>query len=451
MIPGLALFYGAMTRAKSTLNMIMMVMSAMLLTAIVWSLWGYSLASGTSIGGFFGNPGDFFGLKGVDAGPSLLVAGYGATFAMITTGLIAGAVAERFKFAAWVIFVPLWATLVYFPLAHMVWGGGLLSDKGAIGGALGAALDFAGGTVVHISAGTAALVLVLLTGPRIGFGQDRSQRPHNLPIVMLASGILWFGWFGFNSGASTTIETASLTWVNTLLAPAAAGLGWIAFERIRHGKPTSLGAASGIVAGLVAITPACATVSPMGAIIIGIISGVASAWAVGLKYGLKFDDSLDVVGVHLVSGIIGTLAIGFLGTGAGDTRAGLFYGGGLAQLLAQFVSVLVAIALSGIVTLILGLILKHTIGLRVSAEDEAAGLDTTEHAESAYELSQFPMGQVGSLSAATAHSGFGSNPLGGEAVGSTVSASAGQTTGRRAAETTTPAAHFETLSTGATP
>ncbi len=397
MIPALALFYGAMTRAKSALNMIMMVMTAALLTALVWCLWGYSITAGASVSGFFGSPFDFFGLQGVEAGTGLLSAGFGATFAMITTGLIAGAVAERFRFAAWVVFVPVWSTLVYFPLAHMVWGGGLLSDKGAVGSVLGAAIDFAGGTVVHISAGTAALVLVLLTGPRSGFGQDRSQRPHSLPVVMLASGLLWFGWFGFNSGAATTVETAALTWVNTLLAPSAAGLSWIAYERIRHGKPTSLGAASGIVAGLVAITPACATVSPIGAIVLGLAAGAASAWAVSLKYRLALDDSLDVVGVHLVSGVIGTLAIGFLGTGAGDTRPGLFYGGGPDQLLAQTVSVLIAMGLSGVVTLAIGLALKQTIGLRVSEADEAAGLDITEHAESAYELSQFALGQAGSL------------------------------------------------------
>ncbi|GAA1347938.1 ammonium transporter [Falsarthrobacter nasiphocae] len=412
MIPGLALFYGAMSRAKSTLNMMMMVVGGMLVAAVVWALWGYSTASGTSVAGLFGRPFEHIALAGLAPGPDLLAAGFSATFAMITVGIIAGGVAERMRFTAWLVFAAAWSSLVYFPLAHMVWGGGLLSAEGFIGSRLGEAIDFAGGTVVHISAGAAAWVLVLFIGPRRGFGEDRSQRPHSLPLVMLGSGILWFGWFGFNAGAATSVEVAALTWVNTLLAPAAAGLTWLAVERVRDGRPTSLGAASGIVAGLVSITPACASVSPLGALGLGAVAGVASALAVGLKYRYAFDDSLDVVGVHLVSGVLGTLAIGVIGTGTGGQAPGLLHGGDARQLLAQAVSVLVAMALSAGVTALLAAGLKLALGLRASLDAEVQGLDLTEHAETAYDLGGYVTGPA-ALPLPTTTAPAGVSPAGG--------------------------------------
>ena len=274
----------------------------------------------------------------------------------------------------------------------MVWGGGLLSPGGALSSVFGQVIDFAGGTVVEISSGTAALVLALVLGPRHGFGKDPAHRPHNIPFVMLGAGLLWFGWFGFNAGAATTAEQAGLIWVNTLAAPAAAMLGWVATEKVRDGHPTSLGAASGVVAGLVAITPACANVSPVAAVALGLVAGVVCALAVGLKYRFGFDDSLDVVGVHFVAGVVGTLALGFIALPASGDGGGLLYGGGLGQLVAQLVAVLVTVLLSGIVTLVLGVAIHATIGFRISREDELEGVDVSEHAETAYEFALGGMG-----------------------------------------------------------
>ncbi|GHD11849.1 ammonium transporter [Zhihengliuella salsuginis] len=382
MTPALAFFYGGMTRAKGVLNMMMMSFVALGITAVVWVLWGHSMAGGgADVGGLFGNPFTQFGMSAIIGTEDLIGAGFGATFAIITVALISGAIADRAKFGAWIVFVPVWVTLVYAPIAFWVWGGGLLSADGAIGSWAGEAIDYAGGTVVHINAGVAGLVLALILGRRKGFGRDPGQRPHNIPFVMLGAALLWFGWFGFNGGAATAAEEAGLIWVNTMVAPAAAMVAWILTERIRDGKPTSLGAASGVVAGLVAITPACADVSPLGATALGIVAGVASALAVGLKYKWGYDDSLDVVGVHLVSGLIGTLALGFI---ALDT--GLFYGGGLAQLWAQIVAAVVAVVYTGIVTLVIGLAIHKTIGFRISSEDEQAGIDFAEHAETGYEF-----------------------------------------------------------------
>ena len=312
MTPGLAFFYGGMTRAKAALNMMMMSFISIGMVGVVWVLWGASMSSGEGFLQIVGNPFATFGLEGITTPDGLIKVGYAATFAIITVALISGAIADRAKFGAWSVFVPVWVTLVYCPLAYMVWGGGLFGPEGAIGKALGPAIDFAGGTVVHINAGVAALILVLIIGNRKGFGKDPNHRPHNIPFVMLGAAILWFGWFGFNGGAATTAEQGGLIWINTLAAPAAAMLGWLVTERVRDGHPTSLGAASGVVAGLVAITPACANVSPVGALGLGVVAGVASALAVGLKFRWGFDDSLDVVGVHLVSGIIGTVALGFI-------------------------------------------------------------------------------------------------------------------------------------------
>ncbi|MEG9248565.1 ammonium transporter [Arthrobacter sp. Soc17.1.1.1] len=391
MTPGLAFFYGGMTRAKAALNMMMMSFIAVGLVGIVWVLWGYSMTGGDGVAQLFGNPFTSFGLTNLIGTEDLIGAGYGATFAIITVALISGAIADRAKFGAWTLFVPLWVTAVYCPLAFMVWGGGLLSADGAVGGAVGEAVDFAGGTVVHISAGVAALVLALILGKRQGFGKDPAQRPHNIPFVMLGAALLWFGWFGFNGGAAGSAEEAGLIWVNTMAAPAAAMVGWLVTERIRDGRPTSLGAASGIVAGLVAITPACANVSPVGAVGLGIVSGALCALAVGIKYRLGFDDSLDVVAVHLVAGIIGTLSLGFIMIPV-DGAGGLFYGAGPGQLVAQVVAAAIAIALSAVMTAIIGLAIHKTIGFRISSDSEVSGVDLSEHAETAYEFGGLGVG-----------------------------------------------------------
>ncbi|MEB7448680.1 ammonium transporter [Arthrobacter koreensis] len=401
MTPGLAFFYGGMTRAKAALNMMMMSFVSIGLVGVVWVLWGFSMSGGDGVAGLFGNPFASFALEDLIGSEDMIGAGFGATFAIITVALISGAIADRAKFGAWAVFVPVWVTLVYCPLAFMVWGGGLLGEEGAIGSVVGEAIDFAGGTVVHINAGVAALVLALIIGKRRGFGSDPSHRPHNIPFVMLGAAMLWFGWFGFNGGAAGTAEEAGLIWVNTLAAPAAAMVGWLITERVRDGRPTSLGAASGIVAGLVAITPACASVSPLGALGLGLVSGILAALAVGLKYKLGYDDSLDVVGVHLVAGLVGTVALGFIALPVDGEGGGLFYGGGFAQLGAQIVATVVAIAFSAVMTLIIGLAIHKTMGFRVTEEQEINGVDLSEHAETAYELGGIGVG--GSFRPAAEH------------------------------------------------
>ena len=392
MTPALAFFYGGMSRAKSVLNMMMMSFSAIGVVGVIYVLWGWSMSyGGNDIGGIFADPFTAFGLKGVlydETGASILDS-YGVpasvgvafqvTFAIITVALISGALDGRVKFSAWLVFVALWVTFAYFPMAHMVWGGGLLSGDGPFA-SIAAPIDFAGGTVVHINAGIAALVLALVIGKRKGFGTE-VMRPHSLPLVMLGAGGLWFGWFGFNAGSAFTADgLAGLAWVNTTTATAAAMLGWLLTEKIRDGHPTSLGAASGIVAGLVAITPAAGSVSPVGSIFLGLIAGILCALAVGLKYKFGYDDSLDVVGVHFVGGLTGTVLIGFFGT-----ETGLFYGGGVSQLLVQIIIALVAIAYSAIVTLVIALIIKSTIGWRITEAEEVSGIDSAEHGETAYE------------------------------------------------------------------
>ncbi|UNX55886.1 ammonium transporter [Georgenia sp. TF02-10] len=391
MTPGLALFYGGMTRSKSTLNMMMMSFGAMAVIGVVYVLWGWSMSYGSDIAGVVGNPLEHFGLAGTiyDGDGNFLIDDYGvpavvgvafqSTFAIITTALISGAIADRTKFSTWMVFVAIWVTLGYFPMAHMVWGGGLLGPEGPLA-SLAAPIDFAGGTVVHINAGVAGLVLALVVGRRKGF-REQQMRPHSLPLTMLGAALLWFGWFGFNAGSAFTADgVAGLAWVNTTTATAAAVLGWLATEKLRHGRATSLGAASGVVAGLVAITPAAATVSPLGAILLGAVAGAACALAVGLKYRLGFDDSLDVVGVHLVGGLVGTVLIGFLST---DT--GLFYGGGIAQLVVQAAIAVAAMLFSAVVTAVIALALRATMGWRVPEPVEVDGIDLAEHGESAYE------------------------------------------------------------------
>ena len=394
MTPGLAFFYGGMARAKAALNMMMMSFVSIGLVGVVWVLWGYGMTSAPGIlGGVVGDPTADFGLSDYLGTGDLIGIGFGATFAIITVALISGAVADRTRFSAWTVFVPIWVTLVYCPLAFMVWGGGLLSADGAIGRAVGEAIDFAGGTVVHINAGVAALVLVYVLGRRAGWGKG-FHRPHNVPLVMIGAALLWFGWFGFNGGAAGSAEEAGLIWVNTLAAPAAAMLGWMLVERIRDGRPTSLGAASGVVAGLVAITPACAALSPLGSIALGVVAGAGAALAIGLKYRFGYDDALDVVGVHLVAGLIGTVGIGFLAVPVEGEGGGLFYGGGLDQLIAQVVAAVFTMIFTAVMTYLIALAIAKTIGFRVSAEDEERGVDLSEHAEFAYEF-----GPLGGLSA----------------------------------------------------
>ncbi len=392
MIPGLAFFYGGMVRAKSVLNMLMMVMGALFVVGVLWVLFGYSMAFGDSYGqaGLLGNVTQYLGLEGLMVDnpevtyPAMAFVAFQAMFACITVGLIAGAVADRMKYIAWLVFAGLWAILVYFPVAHWVFN--LAGDNGGWIYKMGV-IDFAGGTAVHINAGIAGLVLAIVVGKRLGWPKT-PMRPNNLTLVMIGAGLLWFGWFGFNAGSATAANnTAAVAFINTFAATCAAAIGWLVTEKLRDGHATSLGAASGIVAGLVAITPACAAVSPMGAMAIGVIAGVLCALAVGLKYKLKYDDSLDVVGVHLVGGLVGTLLIGLFATEASPTGInGLFYGGGFDQLGKQFVGAIAVLGYSLVVTAIIALLIKVTVGLRISKDDEVSGIDLAAHAESGYEL-----------------------------------------------------------------
>ena len=384
MTPGVAFFYGGMVRAKAVLNMLMLEAAALSVTMIIWTLWGWSIAyAGSDIGGIFGDPASGFllkdsmvaqdgvftatGLNGNNYPVSVDVA-FQVAFAMITVGLICGAIAERVKYSTWMIFVALWVTFDYAPMAHMVWNGGLLSADGAISKAIGAAAhDFAGGTVVHINAAVAALIIVLIIGKRKGFG-TQPFRPHNVPFVMLGAFLLWFGWFGFNAGSTSA-------------ATAAAMLSWGFTEKIRSGHYTAMGAASGMVAGLVAITPAADVVSPLWAIVMGAIAGVLTCLACGLKFKFGYDDSLDVVGVHGVGGFTGTILIGFFGEGTG-----LLAGGDWKQLVVQLVIALVAILYSAVITAIIAFALEKTIGWRVTEAQEVGGIDLADQGERAYDF-----------------------------------------------------------------
>ncbi|MFC0315135.1 ammonium transporter [Gordonia phosphorivorans] len=413
MTPALAFFYGGLCRGKAVLNMMMMSFIALASVTVVYILFGFSMSFGNSltgsgdIGGVFSNPFSLFGVEqlmqtrevdgvtqvvmwGETGIPAVVFMAFQLTFAVITVALISGAIAERAKFSTWVVFTVFFTTLVYLPLAHMVWGGGLLSgsDRGFAAWMFGSTdgeanvvpIDFAGGTVVHINAGIAALVLVLFVGKRMGFGKT-PYRPHNIPFVMLGAALLWFGWFGFNAGSELAADaTAGLVWVNTTAAAAAAIIGWLLVEWRRDGHATSVGAASGIVAGLVAITPACGALTPLGSLGLGLVAGALSALAIGLKSKFGFDDSLDVVGVHLVSGLWGTVGIGLL---AKDS--GLFYGHDAKQLAVQTVIALVALAFTAVMTTVIAFALKP-LGWRVDREAEATGIDSSEHAETAYEL-----------------------------------------------------------------
>ena len=403
MTPGLAFFYGGMVRTKSVLNMMMMSFVTIGIVSSLWVFYGYNWAFGYDadskwIGSFgFENLANltntFTNNGGTYPIPTLAFSAFQLMFAIITPALISGAIADRTKFATWSIFVALWVSLVYFPVAHWVFdfgdkfgeelrGVGFLAGRGV--------LDFAGGTAVHINAGAAGLALAIVLGRRHGWRKE-PMRPHSLPLVLLGSGLLWFGWFGFNAGSALGANaTAALALINTQVATGAALIGWLLFEKFRDGHATSLGAASGAVAGLVAITPACAFVAPWAAVVIGLIAGALCSSAVGLKYKFNFDDSLDVVGVHLVGGIWGCLSIGLFATKSVNELGGdgLFYGGGTHLLGVQAFGALFVMFYSFLVTLIIGFVLEKTIGFRVNQESEIAGVDIAEHLETAYETSR---------------------------------------------------------------
>ncbi|WSF29817.1 ammonium transporter [Streptomyces sp. NBC_01358] len=386
MTPGLALFYGGMVRTKNVLNMLMMSFVSIALVTVVWLLAGYSLVFGDdAFGGLVGNL-RHVAMAGIGPDsvtgsvPTLLFTTFQLTFAIVTAALISGAIADRTKFAAWLVLVPVWTLLVYAPVAHWVWGpGGWIKDS------LGA-LDFAGGLVVEIASGASGLALALVVGPRIGFRKD-AMRPHNLPMVMLGAGLLWFGWLGFNGGSALGANgLAAASVLNTLVAGCTGLLGWLFVEQKRDGHPTTFGAASGAVAGLVAITPACGTVGILGGAAVGLAAGVICSYAVAWKFRFGYDDSLDVVGVHFVGGIVGTLLIGLFATAAMTGGAeGLLYGGGFGQLARQAVAVLAVAAYTFLMTYGIGKAVDRFMGLRASADEELTGLDQTLHAESAYD------------------------------------------------------------------
>lgn len=400
MTPGLAFFYGGMVRSKSVLNMMMMSIITIGIVSTLWVIYGFEIAFGYkadspwygnfSLSGLGGAVNDFTNNGGLYPIPVLVFAAFQLMFAIITPALISGAIADRAKFLSWSIFVALWSTIVYFPVAHWVFafgnkvgdtitGTGFLAGKGV--------QDFAGGTAVHINAGAAGLALALVLGKRIGWRKD-PMRPHSLPLVMLGAALLWFGWFGFNAGSALGANgVAGLAFLNTQVATGGAVIGWLLIEKVRNGHATSLGAASGAVAGLVAITPACAFVAPWAAVVIGLISGALCALAVSLKYRFGFDDSLDVVGVHLVGGVWGSLAIGLFGASAVNSVGlnGFFYGGGFDLLGKQALGVGLVAIYSFLATLIIGYAIEKTIGFRIDKDSEVAGIDLKEHAESAYE------------------------------------------------------------------
>ena len=397
MTPALAFFYGGLVKAKSVVSMMMLSFGSLALIGVLWVIYGYAIAfanAGTDtfygIDGVIGIDTAYIGLEGLletpegAAFPPLAFAAFQATFAIITVALISGSIADRAKFGAWLVFAGIWATVVYFPVASWVFNftivDGKIVDGGWIAYNLGA-IDFAGGTAVHINAGAAALALALVLGKRIGFAKGVAK-PHNVPLVLLGAGLLWFGWFGFNAGSELAADgIASLAFINTIAAPAAAVLGWLLIERIKEGKATSVGAASGAVAGLVAITPACANLTPMWAIVLGLVAGAICALAIELKFTFGFDDSLDVVGIHLVGGLIGTLFLGFFAT-----DVGLLFSGSFDQLGKQAIAAFTVLIFSFVLSYIIGTIIEKTMGFRIKNEDELAGIDTIVHGEEGYAL-----------------------------------------------------------------
>ena len=402
MTPGLALFYGGMVRTKSVLNMLMMSFVSIALVTVVWLACGYSLAFGRDLGGV-GLLGGFqhLGMRGIGPQtltghiPTLLYATFELTFAIITAALISGAIADRARFGAWMVFVVAWTLLVYVPVAHWVF-----APDGWITAHLHA-LDFAGGTVVEVNSGASGLALALVIGPRLGFRRE-AMRPHNLPLVLLGAGLLWFGWFGFNAGSALAANgLAAAALLNTQAAACVGLLGWLAVEKLRDGHATTLGAASGAVAGMVAITPSCGSVNLLGALVIGLAAGVLCSYAVSWKFRLGYDDSLDVVGVHLVAGITGTVLIGVFATnvmtGGPD---GLLHGGGFGQLGRQVVAVLATGSYAFAMSYGLGKLIDRFIGFRAPAEHELTGLDLAVHAESAYDHGVIHQGSLAGSSAA---------------------------------------------------
>ena len=385
MTPGVA-FYGGLVRAKSVISMMMLSLGAMGVVGVLWVLVGYSMAFGEPlIPGWLGNPFADFGLQsflGMDAQGNMspdmeglaFVAFQGA-FAILAIALISGSIADRAKFGGWIVFVAIFAVLVYFPVAYWVFN---LKDGW---GPLMGVNDFAGGTAIHINAGAAALALALVLGKRIGFAKG-AHKPHSLPLVLLGATLLWFGWFGFNAGSAATVDgTAALAFINTIAAPVAGILGWLLVEKLKGDKPSSIGAASGAISGLVAITPGCNIMTPMWALVVGFIAGALCAWAVELKFRWGYDDSLDVVGIHLIGGLFGTLAIGIVGQGIGLLDTGSWHQFGV-QLLA---SVVVFVYSFGMAWLI-GWGVEKTVGFRVKNEDEIAGVDVAVHGEEAYAI-----------------------------------------------------------------
>ena len=414
MTPGLAFFYGGMVRSKHVLGMLMQNVTAMGVIGVLWVLVGFTLA--------FGHPGDggligsfqFLGFKGVTGNvlgpqafgltiPFVLFAGYQMTFAIITPALITGATADRLKFGAYVTFIAAWLLLVYAPVAHWVFAGGWLARHGA--------LDFAGGAVVHINAGAAALAVVLVLGARRGFGRE-PMPPHNLPLTMLGTGILWFGWAGFNAGSALHADgIAAQALMNTFIAASAAMLGWLVLERLRDGHATTLGAASGAVAGLVAITPCAGYVGTLSAVAVGLVTGPICLLAIGLKNRFGYDDALDVVGVHLVGGIMGSLLLGLFADHAVNNAVsdqGLFLGGGGTLLGWQAVAVVATLVFSFVVSFVLAKVIDATIGLRIDPDDEIAGLDRSQHAETAYVFVE--SGNVGHLTHPMEHAELDTEP-----------------------------------------
>ena len=392
MTPGLAFFYGGMDRSRNVLNMLMMNFWCLLIIPVLWVIIGYSIAGGDFDAGWFGGFDAMFldgmGIGDADSVASLLTVAFLGMFAVITPALISGAVADRMKFSAWAIFAPVWMLLVFAPVFKWVYGG-WLGVRGS--------LDFAGGTAIHVNAGIAALVAVLILGKRKGWPSE-GHPPHSMPLVMIGTGILWFGWFGFNAGSALGANGQAVqAFMNTFLAAAAAGLAWAVVEKLKDGHFTNLGAASGIVAGLVAITPAAGFVTSMPSIIIGLAAGVICCFAVQLKFKAGYDDALDVVGVHFVGGIVGSLMIGLFADPeffGGEHMEGLFYGGGLELLLEQALANGVTIIYSGIVTALILLALKATIGIRVPEDTEDSGLDSAEHAETAYNTGEVTMARA---------------------------------------------------------
>ncbi len=419
MTPGLAFFYGGMVKAKSVISMMMMSFGAIALVAVLWVLYGFSMSFGlTTSGGVgvgkitdwviphvllnpFANVGlsqylgtgntsvsaGFTAMNGADVSNTynLAFVAFQATFAIITVALISGAIADRAKFGAWMVFAGVWATLVYFPVASWVFNFTLSSSGKLIDGGwsvfgLGVN-DFAGGTAVHINAGAAGLALALVLGKRVGFAKGMNA-PHNVPLTLLGAALLWFGWFGFNAGSAAAVNTTSaIAWINTLAAPAAGIIGWIVVEKIKDGKSTSIGAASGAVAGLVAITPACNILTPFWGIVLGLLVGAVCCLAIELKYKLGFDDSLDVVGIHLIGGLVGTLYIGVFGSGIGLIATGKFN-----QLGAQALGGFGVAIYSFVLAFAIGWVIQKTMGFRITNEDEVAGVDTSVHGEEAYEI-----------------------------------------------------------------